>query len=234
MNISIVIAFSSLMVAITTLYITNIRYQDVVYVSQDGAGKYVSRTLDRLQITTNDFSHLSFVNSGTRPVLVEDMFLVVFQPGSSVYDYQLSEFTQASNNATNKFDGESCRGDMTINRFNFPSFALHPGEARVQGADFGVNSGLPALEGRDGDKHHVVEIPLTKENSGSQVQTFVYCFSVHLLTADARRVVVNRPQWSASFKPPSGGKGELVDHSFDWLHGLDTKILDQWGTIFNK
>lgn len=235
MNLSIVIALSSLMVAVTTLYITNIRYKDIVYVSQDGAGKYVLKTIDSLQITTNDFSHLSFVNSGTRPVLVEDVYLVVFQPGSKVYDYQLREFTQASgDNSTNKFDGASCKGDLSVNRLNFHSFALQPGEARVQTADFGSDSRFPVQDGLDGDKHHVVEIALTPENKGLSAQSFVYCFSVHLLTADARRVVVNRPHWSTSFKPDPSDGGKLIDVSFDWLHGLDTKILDEWGTIFGK
>jgi hypothetical protein len=212
-------------------YFSSIYYRYDLFVAQQGNGFYLNKNVSALQVSTADFAHFSFINGGTRPILVEDVFLVVFQPGNKIYDRDdLSEYTEGPSG--NTFDGVHCQGDMTVLRFDFPAFQVRPGDIEIKLANFESQMASVAFKGGDQVAHTVMIIDVTPENRQAPTLQFVYCFSIKLRLASGERVVVNRPAWNTSFKRAAPDSDALSDVSFGWLGGLDKRVLDRQGTKF--
>lgn len=217
------------MLSLAAFYFSSIYYRYDLFVAQQGNGLYLDKKVSALQVSTADFAHFSFINGGTRPLLVEDVYLVIFQPGSRTYDPdELREYTEGASG--NAFDGAHCQGDMTTVRFDFPAFQVRPGDIEIKLANFNAQSASVTLKGGDQVAHTVMNLEVTPENRQSPALQFVYCFSIKLRLASGERVVVNRPAWYTSFKRAAPDSEDLSDVSFGWLGGLDKRVLDRQGT----
>jgi hypothetical protein len=228
---SVLISVGSFMLSLAAFYFSSIYYRYDLFVAQQGNGIYLDKKVSALQVSTADFAHFSFINGGTRPILVEDVYLVVFQPGSKSYDPdELREYTEGPSG--NAFDGVHCQGDMTVVRFDFPAFQVRPGDIEIKLANFQSQSASVASKGADQVAHTIMNLDVTPENRQLPTLQFVYCFSIKLRLASGERIVANRPAWNTSFKRAAPDSDALSDLSFDWLGGLDKRVLDRQGTKF--
>ncbi len=237
-SVTTFIAVSSFVISIYNFYVTSIKQTEALIVSQDGFGDYVSMKKDDLKISTKYFSHVNFANAGNRNLVIDEVSLVVFQPGATDYSsYPLEQYTQAAdpmNPSTNRFDNQRCVGDMSVIRLDIPPFTVKGGEIEIK--NFSLGAGLEvheqikppqvaSLNGEDGRPRSVAALALTEQNR-TQTARFVYCITIRLRNADGKTFPLTRPMWSAEFKLVSDS--DLLEPGpFNWLPGLDQKVFER-------
>jgi hypothetical protein len=180
---------------------------------------------------------MRFFNLGNKPMLVEDVSFVAFQPGPEIYNNDTAdEYKQAPKSEINRFDNQHCAGHPAVFRLNVESFELKAGAIEVRNLDFqsGTDVGTGAtprvisfVDGEDKRRHSVATLAITEENAARPLQEFVYCVTVRARNADGKRFVVSRPLWYAGFRQAPGDADQLEDHAFAFLYGLDTNVIEE-------
>lgn len=238
-NLTTFIAVTSFVISMYNFYVTSIKHTEALIVSQDGLGDYISTRKSDLKISTKYLSHVNFANAGNRNLVIDEVSLVVFQPGSTDYQpYPLEQYTQAADPikpSTNRFDNERCVGDMSVVRLDIAPFTVKAGEIEIR--NFSLGAGIEVdeqikppqvvtINADDGQKRAVASLTLTDQNKAQPNAQFVYCITIRLRNADGKTFPLTRPMWSAEFKLPQNSD-QLEPGPFKWLTGLDQRVFDR-------